>query len=215
VDQASYLRALLARLAELVGTDGCERIDGMRFLDWPSSSNQLGVTAGLQALLIMTLDAGQRLAHALGDSTTAKLCARAAARARPVVPDPHGSKSGAALQVLAGQGDPRDAARAILKPAGAQGVSTFYGYYVLKALGRAGDIETALKLIRTYWGGMLDRGATTFWEDFDLAWLKGSGRIDDLPKRGEKDLHGDHGAYCTRDSVTASATGGRAAPPPG
>ena len=42
---------------------------------------------------------------------------------------------------------------------------------------------------------MLDRGATTFWEDFDLAWLEGSGRIDELPTPGEKDLHGDHGAY--------------------
>ncbi len=194
--QGPYLRALLARLAALVGPEGREQIDGMRFLDWPSSANQPGVTAGLQALLVLTLDAGLRLARALGDTPTARLCHRAAARARSVVLDPHGSKSGAALQVLAGQRDARAAAQAILKPGGAQGVSTFYGYYVLNALGRAGDIASALKLIRTYWGGMLDRGATTFWEDFNLDWLKGSGRIDELPKRGEKDLHGDHGAYC-------------------
>ena len=32
---------------------------------------------------------------------------------------------------------------------------------------------------------MLDRGATTFWEDFDLEWLDGSGRIDELPKEGQ------------------------------
>ena len=31
---------------------------------------------------------------------------------------------------------------------------------MLNALGRAGETEAALKLIRTYWGGMLDRGAT-------------------------------------------------------
>ena len=42
----------------------------------------------------------------------------------------------------------------------------------------------------------VDRGATTFWEDFDLAWLEGSGRIDELTPPGKKDLHGDFGAYC-------------------
>lgn len=194
--QASYLRVLLAKFAALVGPDGREKLDGWRFLDWPSSPNQTGVTAGLQALLVLTLDAGERLARALKDTATARLCAAAAARARPVVLDANGSKSAAALQVLAGQRDAGEAAAAVLKPGGAQGVSTFYGYYVLNALGRAGEITPALDLIRTYWGAMIDRGATTFWEDFDLAWLKGSGRIDELPKRGEKDLHGDYGAYC-------------------
>ncbi|MEI2727269.1 MAG: hypothetical protein V9H26_28360 [Verrucomicrobiota bacterium] len=45
--QQTYLTALLKRLAKLIGPDGKERIDGMRFLDWPSSPNQQGVTAGL------------------------------------------------------------------------------------------------------------------------------------------------------------------------
>jgi hypothetical protein len=192
--QGPYLRTLLARLAALVGPDGREKLEGWRFLDWPSSSNPVGVTAGVQALLVMTLRAGVRLLRELGDGPAT--IEAAATRAQAVVLDANGSKSGAALQVLSGQRDAREVATRILKPGGAQGVSTFYGYYVLKALGRAGEIPTALKLIRTYWGGMLDRGATTFWEDFDLAWLKGSGRIDELPKRGEKDLHGDHGAYC-------------------
>jgi hypothetical protein len=43
---------------------------------------------------------------------------------------------------------------------------------------------------------MLDRGATTFWEDFNLDWLPGSSRIDELPAAGEKDLHGGFGAHC-------------------
>lgn len=194
--QAPYLRALLAKLAALIGPDGREKIDGWRFLDWPSSPNQTGVTAGLQALLVLTMEAGQRLSQELNDTATARLCADTAARARPVVLDANGSKSAAALQVLAGQRDAREAAAAVLKPGGAQGVSTFYGYYVLNALGRAGETQAALDLIRTYWGAMLDRGATTFWEDFDLAWLDGSSRIDELPAPGQKDLHGDYGAYC-------------------
>ena len=59
--QKPYLTALLKRMANLVGPDGKERIDGTRFLDWPSSPNQQGVTAGLQALLVMTLESGARL----------------------------------------------------------------------------------------------------------------------------------------------------------
>lgn len=194
--QQPYLTPLLRRLANLVGPDGKERIDGMRFLDWPSSPNQQGVTAGLQALLVMTLESGARLMTTLRDPATAKVCADAAARARQVVPDPNGSKSGAALLALAGLRDPHDIADSVLKVGGPKGVSTFYGFYVLQALGRAGDTETALDFIRTYWGAMLDLGATTFWEDFNLEWTNNAARIDELPKPGQKDIHGDFGAYC-------------------
>ena len=50
--------------------------------------------------------------------------------------------------------------------------------------------------MKEYFGAMLDIGATTFWEYFDIDWLEGSSRIDRLPKRGQKDLHGDHGKEC-------------------
>lgn len=196
--QHTYLRALLEKLAAAIAPDGREQLDGWRFLDWPTSENQPAIHAGLQALLALTLDAGERLSRVLDDPVTADLCATAAKRARTVIPDPNGSKSAAALQVLAGQREAVATATENLKPGGARGVSTFYGYYVLKALGQAGDADAALDLIRTFWGGMLDRGATTFWEDFDLAWFEGSGRIDELPAPGEKDLHGDFGAYMYR-----------------
>ena len=63
-------------------------------------------------------------------------------------------------------------------------------------VGPDGREKAALDLIRTYWGGMLDLGATTFWEDFDLAWTKNATRIDELVPEGRKDIHGDCGAYC-------------------
>ncbi|MBN8459231.1 MAG: alpha-L-rhamnosidase [Verrucomicrobia bacterium] len=194
--QQPYLTALLKRLAALVGPDGRERIDGMRFLDWPSSPNKQGVTAGLQALLVMTLESGQRLMTRLGDAETAELCADAATRGRKVVPNANGSKSGAALLVLAGMADAKSTATDVLKKDGARHLSTFYGYYVLQALAAAGDTTTALEFARTYWGAMLDLGATTFWEDFDLDWVDGAGRIDELPAPGKKDVHGGYGAYC-------------------
>lgn len=45
-------------------------------------------------------------------------------------------------------------------------------------------------------GAMLDWGATTFWEDFDLRWTKNACRIDQLPAPGQEDIHGDRGAHC-------------------
>jgi hypothetical protein len=194
--QRPYLSALLKRLAGLIGPDGKERIDGMRFLDWPSSPNQQGVTAGLQALLVLTLESGDRLLTELGDREGAQLCREAAARGRKVKPDANKSKSGAALMSLAGLTDPRQTSDEVLKAGGARGVSTFYGFYVLQALAKSGDTTTALDFIRTYWGAMLDLGATTFWEDFNLDWLPNAARIDELVPAGKKDIHGDFGAYC-------------------
>ena len=101
-EQKPYLAALLRRLAEKVGPDGKETLDGMRFLDWPSSPNQQGVSAGLQALLVMSLESGARLMATLDDKTTADLCRAAAGRARKVVPDPNGSKAARRCRCLRG-----------------------------------------------------------------------------------------------------------------
>ncbi len=48
------------------------------------------------------------------------------------------------------------------------GVSTPYGYHhVIEALLHVGEKDKALELMRTYWGGMIQLGADTFWEAFD------------------------------------------------
>ena len=67
---------------------------------------------------------------------------------------------------------------------------------MLEAMARAGDWQGALDIIRSYWGAMLDLGATTFWEDFNLDWLPDAAGIDELVPEGKKDIHGDFGAYC-------------------
>ncbi|MCX6950399.1 MAG: alpha-L-rhamnosidase [Opitutae bacterium] len=196
VAQQAYLQALLKKLATLVGPDGRECIDGTRFLDWPSSPNQQGVTAGLQALLVMALESGSRLLTELGDPSTAALCTEAAARGRKIVPAVNASKSGAALLALAGMVDAKQTANDVLKVGGPQNLSTFYGFYVLQALAKAGETDTALDFISQYWGAMLDLGATTFWEDFNLDWTNNATRIDELVPAGKKDVHGGYGAYC-------------------
>ena len=76
-----------------------------------------------------------------------------------------------------------------------KGFSTFMSYFLLKAVASK-DEKLAIELMKEFYGGMLDRGATTFWEDFNIEWLEGSGRIDEFTSDGLKDLHGDYGAHC-------------------
>jgi hypothetical protein len=54
-------------------------------------------------------------------------------------------------------------------PAGrAEPTTTGYGQtYNVAALFDAGHPQAALALVRRYWGSMIERGATTFWESFD------------------------------------------------
>lgn len=50
--------------------------------------------------------------------------------------------------------------------------------------------------MRDYWGAMLDVGATSFWENFDIAWTNNCFRIDEMPVAGKTDIHGDYGEFC-------------------
>lgn len=195
-EQKEYLVPLLDQLISRIDADNREKLDGVRFLDWPSSENKAGVHAGLQAMLAMSLEAGADLSRILGDKAAAEKCDAAVARLKKYVPDPAGSKQGAALLALAGLTPPGKANTEVLAVGGARDYSTFYGYYMLQAKARAGDYQGAMNDIRTYWGAMLHMGATTFWEDFNLAWLPNASRIDELVPAGKVDIHGDYGAYC-------------------
>lgn len=93
-------------------------------------------------------------------------------------------------------GDNSDQNREILLREGAKGLSTFTSYPILSAIASYGQQERALQVMKEYYGGMLSLGATTFWEDFDLDWLHGSDRIDEMPKNPQSDAHGSKGAFC-------------------
>ena len=211
MQQGAYLLALLTHLQQYIGADGRETLPEHRFLDWPSSDNKPAIHAGLHALLIMAFAAGAELCRTLfmrycpqDAASGARFrdmtvdCVRAAQRMKQYVPDPNHSKQAAALMALADLGDPEQLNRDILASDAAKRLSTFYGYYVLEARAKAGDYQGCLDTIRQYWGGMLDVGATTFWEDFDLDWTQDSGRVDEITPPGKKDIHGDFGAHCYR-----------------
>ena len=191
-----YIFELLAVLKSRIGDDGMEELDGNRFLDWPTSPNKEAIHSGLQSMMLMTFKAGAELAEILGRPDLAGEYRATAGLLKKHVPDPNGNKSGGALLALSGLADAEEMNRELLAVDPTAGVSTFYGYYVLQARALAGDYKGAMDVIREYWGGMLDLGATTFWEDFDLSWARNAGRIDELTPEGTIDVHADYGDYC-------------------
>lgn len=193
--QQKYLVALLDQLMAKT-KDNKEDLDGTRFLDWPSSENPKGIHAGLHAMMIMTLEAGAELCLILDEPAQATRSKTMATQMKMYVPDPNGSKQAAALMALAGLMPAEKANAEVIAVGDCERFSTFYGYYMLQAKAQAKDYTGALHCIRNYWGAMLDMGATTFWEDFDLTWTKNAAPIDELVPDGKDDIHGDFGAYC-------------------
>lgn len=191
-EQQAYLSALLVGFSQYVETDGAEKLPGRRFLDWPSNDKADEVHAGLQGLMLLAFRCGEKLAFALHDKKLQQHCHDVIGRLAMHRPSCNLNKTAAALQILGGISDHAD----MLDMNRLKGLSTFGGSFVLDALAQQGKYGAGLHLIRTYWGAMVDRGATTFWEDFDLDWLDNSGRIDEFTPAGMRDLHADFGNYC-------------------
>ena len=195
-EQKTYMTALLDHLMTKIDDNGKETLDGTRFLDWPSSPNVKGVDAGLQALMVMAMDAGHDMALAMGDKGLAERCKKASKKLKKYTPDHNQSKQGAALMALAGLMKAEKADKEVLSVGGAKNFSTFYGYYMLEAMAKAGNYQGAMDIISEYWGAMLDLGATTFWEDFNIDWMENAARIDELVPEGKVDVHSSYGGYC-------------------
>lgn len=194
--QRPYLCGLLNQLMSLIGPNGEEQLTGARFLDWPSSEDKRAIHAGLQALLRMTFQYGAELCGVLGEDALRIRCLEGADRLKQHQPEATPSKQANALLALSGLADPAKVNREILAKDPVKNISTFYGYYVLQARALAGDYAGALDVIERYWGAMLDLGATTFWEDFDLEWTKDAVPLDQLVPDGKKSIHADYGNYC-------------------
>jgi hypothetical protein len=195
-EQQNYLVPLLQQLCACIDSNNKEKLPEMRFLDWPSQADKQATHAGLHSLLIWTLEVGAELCDVLDLSERARECHDTVARLRKYTPDPGKSKQAAALMALTNLKHPVSLNRQVMAVGGAARMSTFYGYYVLQARAKAGDIQGCLDCIRDYWGAMLDFGATSFWEDFDLTWTENAARIDEIVPPDKKDIHGDFGNYC-------------------
>ena len=188
-----YIYATLDLLEKKIGEDGKENLNGMRFLDWPTSPNKEAIHAGLQSMMIMTFDVGEKIASILKDKEKAVQYTQTIQLLKKHIPDANGNKSGSALLALSGLEDAKTINKKTLAVNPTDSISSFYGYYVLQARAMAGDYDGAIDVIRKYWGGMIDLGATTFWEDFDMKWLENASRIDEITPEGKVDVHAQYG----------------------
>ena len=185
----NYAKAILSRINECIAENGeinfqlKEGIDF--FLDWPTCGTTDAVV-GTAALLIYA-------AKAYLNMEENEDCSEIVRKLASYLEESCEFKQTRAFQILAGRDVPGDVE--FLEKDGAKGYSTFMSYYILTADARVHG-KGMLPIIKEYFGAMLSRGATTFWEDFHMDWLEGSSRIDEFPKEGERDIHGDYGAFC-------------------
>lgn len=194
-----YWKPLLEQLLPLVHEDAEEKLVADElirgyFIDWPSRGHPES-KAGAYALWVQGLFDSAKLCEIIGEGDLAKICVMKAKVLQETTFEPGVMKQVTAMLQLAEMAEKEEVAKALTE-GGGRGMSTFMSYYILKAVGQTADMKTALDMLREYYGGMLKVGATTFWEDFDLDWLREDASIETLWKDGEYDIHGDNGRYC-------------------
>lgn len=200
VEELSYYwKALLEQLLPLVHEGEEEKLpedelDRGYFIDWPSKTHP-EAKAGTYALWVQGLYDASKLCEMIGEDALAEVCAGKAKALQDIDFELGEMKQITAMRWLAGMADKENVAHSLTK-GGGQGMSTFMSYYILRAVGQTSDMKTALDMLREYYGGMLKVGATTFWEDFDLDWIREGASIENLWKNDEYDIHGDNGRYC-------------------
>jgi hypothetical protein len=104
----------------------------------------------------------------------------------------HGKQSSSAsletqtLALLAGMG-PASKILNILKSIKPETITKcpFFNAFVIEALFKGKKYVQSLDVLRWYWGGMVERGADTFWEVYDPTWPKGM-----LPSKIWSQCHG-------------------------
>ena len=192
----NYILGLIDLIDSKINEDGTEVLAEERFLDWPSSPNKEGVEAGYRALIVWAMKDAEKLCEILKKPAYAQKAKYCIEKMNRNIKEPNKLKQAASLMAIAGIINPKQACDEVVSVDGAKGFSTFYGYYMLQTQALAGEYREAIDIIRKFWGGMLDMGATTFWEDFDLEWLENSACLDEFTPHGKKDIHGDFGAYC-------------------
>ena len=196
-----YVKGIVEQIvAPCVAEDG-KVCYSFNFIDWPScyidgeTDTEKKAPERLAGVAYLTKIALRAAKEILAEyQQDCSLCDELLARIEKQNYEIHIYKQIAALGVWAGNAN--TSIKETLLQNGAKGLSTFQSYFILTAVAGFEAYEEALSMMKEYYGGMLSVGATTFWEDFDLEWLKGSGRLDEMPKEGVKDIHGDFGKFC-------------------
>ena len=193
-EQTEYISVLIEQAVLWIQSE--EKETAKIFVDWSSRANTEVALIGVYAVMYKAFRTAQKIFELFEENEQARKCDEAAKLIEEMHLEAPNQKQVGAICAYSGLCDNRQVNKDVLSVNPLSGLSTFFGYYVLLTRGAAGDIDGALEVIRNYWGAMLDMGATTFWEDFDLDWMKNAGPIDELVPEGKKDIHGDFGKFC-------------------
>ena len=190
-EQKDYAVSLIRQILENVDENG--NFTASDFIDWPSKGFP-SAKSGAKALLILCLRASEKILSILGEEALKTECENMRRLAESKTESCGDLKQIASLLLLADIADEDCIER--LQTGGAEGFSTFMSYYILKGMTKCCSEEEILDTLKTYYGAMLDLGATTFWEDFDIKWTENACRLDEICDGKQTDIHGDHGKYC-------------------
>lgn len=190
-EQYQYLKVMCDEAVKWVecGYGGNVR----KFVDW-SSKDTISEIEGVKSLFAIGLQKASSLFYMLNDDEYGNRCQKCSDSIRAEKCKIEVNKRIAALNILSGRNSNYDTE--LLSGNSAADMSCFMGYYVLLAKAKMGDFSDAIDIIKSYWGGMLNMGATAFWEDFDIEWMNNSAGIDEIVPPGKRDIHGDFGRYC-------------------
>ncbi len=197
-ERMDYILGLIDLFDKHVDDDG-NTFFGENFIDWPthwaegeSLKKKSDEVAGVTYLLKIVLQKTSWLLKQFGIENGQ--CDRLLEKIEKKKFNVNCYKQIAALGVISGEESENN--RNVLMKNGAAGFSTFMSYFILTAISKYGEYDKALAFMKDYYGGMLDLGSTTFWEDFDVEWKKNAAKIDEMPDSEKTDVHGDYGRYC-------------------
>ena len=153
--QVGYLEGLVEQINHCVKADGTLEYPGY-FVDWPTVG-QPDEKQGVRAINILAMKKAIFIFQLLGrDITKAQDILNRLLQQEIIVQK---SKQVAGLKYLAVGLSDED--KTLLVDGGAKGMSTFMSYYILKAIASFNK-ETAIEVMKEYYGAMLDKGATHF-----------------------------------------------------
>ena len=185
-----YLKFLIDKFDVCVDKNG-ELNYGWLFVDW-QTTDSLDAEAGVRAINLICVKNIIKLFNELGVET--KKAQGLLKKLNKKSIKVQKMKQVVALKYFA-EGMIDDSDYKLLISNNAAGMSTFMSYYILKAVASK-DVKLAITMMKEYYGAMLELGATTFFEDFDIEWIKDSTKLNQLAIDGQKDFHGDNGAHC-------------------
>lgn len=186
------IKAIFSSIYDLIEENGDIHITEQFLFDWPSHGSD-DEEEGIRSLFYLAALRSRYLFKMLGEDTAC--CEKMLHMLSKTGKQIKQFKQCEAFAVYSGRRDAQTAYPFLVKD-GVSGFSTFMSYYVLQTILDSGHPDKALDLMKQFYGGMLDLGATTFWEEFDLQEMKGCVPIDEYPVGGKKNAHGSFGQHC-------------------